>query len=597
MISIMNKDATLNNEAGPYAGQDRFEGRKALVADLEREGLLVKVEPHTSSVGVSQRGGEVVEPLLSEQWFVRAEPLAAKALAAVKEGRTRIVPEHFERVYIHWLENIRDWCISRQLWWGHRIPVWHFPDGQMVVPDPDESPPEGATRDPDVLDTWFSSGLWPFSTLGWPDDTDDLRTFYPTSVMETAYDILFFWVARMMMMGCYLTDVEPFHTVYLHGLIRDEHGRKMSKTYGNVVNPLDVMDTHGTDALRFTQATSGTPGQDLNLNPQRIEAARNFANKIWNMTRFVVSVRERVGHPAGAAIVEPLPHDAPLANRWICSRYHRLAATVDRLLEGYNFGEAGRQIHDFLWSEFADWYIEVAKIQLEAGEQVQQQTLAVLMTVLDGGLRMLHPFMPFVTEAAWQLLLEGETHTSTGERTETLMYAPYPTANEAFLDEQAERDFGLLRDLVVGVRNVRTEYRVEPARWITATAVGGPHTPLLERESLLLSRLARIDADQLTVVASLSQKPHQAATLVSGEIEVFLPLSGLVDLAEEQTRLTKELEEAQADIARREQRLANQSFLEKAPEQVVQKERDGLAGARATVERLRERLQTIGGEQ
>ncbi len=594
MISIMNRDATLNNEAGPYAGRDRFEGRKALVSDLEREGLLVKVEPHTSSVGVSQRGGEVIEPLLSEQWFVRVEPLAAKALAAVQEGRTRIVPEHFERVYIHWLENIRDWCISRQLWWGHRIPVWHFPDGQMVVPDPDEPPPEGTTQDPDVLDTWFSSGLWPFSTLGWPDNTDDLRTFYPTSVMETAYDILFFWVARMMMMGCYLTDVEPFHTVYLHGLIRDEHGRKMSKTAGNVVNPLTVMDTHGTDALRFTQATSGTPGQDLNLNPQRIEAARNFANKIWNMTRFVVSVRERVEHPAGAAIVEPLPHDAPLANRWILSRSHRLAATVDRLLEGYNFGEAGRQIHDFLWSEFADWYIEAAKIQLEAGEQVQQQTLAVLMTVLDGGLRMLHPYMPFVTEAAWQLLLEGETHTSTGKRTETLMYAPYPTANKAFLDEQTERDFGLLRDLVVGVRNVRTEYRVEPARWISATAVGGPHTSLLERESLLLSRLARIDADQLTVVASLPQKPHQAATLVSGEIEVFLPLAGLVDLAEEQSRLTKELEEAQADIARREQRLANQSFLEKAPEQVIQKERDGLAGARATVERLRERLLAIG---
>lgn len=591
MITIMNRDATLNHEAGPYAGMDRFEGRKALVADLEREGLLVKVEPHTSNIGISQRGGEIIEPLLSEQWFLRVEPLAQKAIAAVREGRTRIIPEHFERVYLHWLEHIRDWCISRQLWWGHRIPVWYLPDGSMVVPGPDEAPPEGAVQDPDVLDTWFSSGLWPFSTLGWPENTSDMQTFYPTSVMETAYDILFFWVARMMMMGCYLTGVEPFHTVYLHGLIRDEHGRKMSKTAGNVINPLDLMETYGTDALRFTQVTSSAPGQDLNLNPQRIAAARNFANKIWNMTRFVVTAKHRIPTLPGTILTEPLPTDAPLAHRWILSRLHRLAASVDRLLEGYHFGEAGRQIHDFLWNEFADWFIEAAKIFLEG--EAAQQTLAVLITVLDSGLRMLHPYMPFVTEAAWQLLHEGQTPHLDSPHPETLMYAPYPVADPAFFDEPAERDFALMRDLVVGVRNIRTEYRIEPARWIAATIVGGPHTPLIERESVFLVRMARIDADRLVVVKTLAQTPKQSATLVVGEVEVFLPLSDLIDLEAERARLTRELEELQREVVRREQRLSNPQFLAKAPEAVVQKEREGLATAQASVMRLRERLRML----
>ncbi|NTW04024.1 MAG: valine--tRNA ligase, partial [Oscillochloris sp.] len=370
-ITILNKDATVNAEGGPYQGMERFAARKAMVADLENEGLLVKVEPHTMSVGISQRGGEVIEPLLSEQWFVKMRPLAAMALAAVREGRTKIIPERFEKVYYHWLEHIEDWCISRQLWWGHRIPVWYLPDGTMVVPGPDEAPPEGARQDPDVLDTWFSSGLWPFSTLGWPDETPDLKLFYPTSVMETGYDILFFWVARMMMMGCYLTGTEPFHTIYLHGLVRDEHGRKMSKSYGNVVNPLEVMGTQSTDALRFTLATSGTPGQDMNLNPQRIESARNFANKIWNITRFVISKLQ--GATFQLSTAELADHAAmTLADRWILSRYNRLCLDVNRLMEGYNFGEVGRQLQEFLWGEFADWYVEIAKVQLE--RSAEQQT-------------------------------------------------------------------------------------------------------------------------------------------------------------------------------------------------------------------------------
>jgi len=640
MINIMNRDATLSAEAGPYAGQDRFDARKNLVADLEKEGLLVKTVPHTLSVGISQRGREVIEPLLSEQWFVRARPLAELALAAVKDGRTRIVPERFEKVYFHWLENIEDWCISRQLWWGHRIPVWYTPDGQMIVPGPDDPEPEGATQDPDVLDTWFSSGLWPFSTLGWPDTTPDLAYFYPTSVMETGYDILFFWVARMMMLGCYLTGEPPFHTIYLHGLVRDRQGRKMSKSYGNVVNPLEVMDQHGTDALRFTLATSGTPGQDLNLNPERIEAARNFANKIWNITRFVLSKLEswKVDRLEGSTrdTTQPSnlqtfePSNLTLADRWILSRYNRLAAEVDRLMRAYNFGEAGRQIQDFLWSEFADWYVEIAKVQLEGDAQRQDATRAVLYTVLEGTLRLLHPFMPFVTEEAWQYLTRDQgsgirdqdsdeltpdprstaprlvrTPTKPGQDSDELtpdprslipsiMVAPYPAADETALDEAAERDWAIVQNIISGIRNVRNEYKVEPGRWVAATVAAGGRAAMLSEQRALIVRLARVADEQLAIVERLDAKPAQAAALVVGDVEVYLPLAGLIDLAAERARLGKELEQAEADIARREARLVNAGFVDKAPANVVQRERDGLAAARATAEKLRERLAQLG---
>lgn len=596
MINIMNKDATLNEQAGPYQGMDRFEGRKALVADIEHEGLLVQVAQHTSNVGISQRGGEVIEPLLSEQWFVRTKHLAEVALAAVKEGRTRIIPDHFEKVYTHWMETIEDWCISRQLWWGHRIPVWYTPDGQHIVPAPDDPPPEHATQDPDVLDTWFSSGLWPFSTLGWPDDTPDLQTYYPTSVMETGYDILFFWVARMMMMGCYLTGVEPFHTIYLHGLVRDEHGRKMSKSYGNVVNPLDVMGQFGTDALRYTLATSGTPGQDLNLNPQRIEAARNFANKMWNITRFVISTKARLTKP-DATITFDL--DAcTLADRWIISRHHHLIADVLRLLESYNFGEAGRQIHDFLWSEFADWYVEIAKAQLEGNDHRQHMTRHILVTVLESCLRLLNPIMPYITETAWHLLIDadGDIITAhTGTIPESLMVARYPATDISLHNDEAEAQFELLRALITGIRNIRNEYKVEPARWVAATIVAGERVPLLQTEAELLIRLARLDEEKLQIVATIPAKPDQAATLVIGDIEVFLPLAGLIDLDAERERLAKELRESEDDVARRETRLANESFVARAPAHVVQKERDALQTAQEKVARLKERLAELGG--
>jgi valyl-tRNA synthetase len=613
MVNIMNKDATLNEEAGPYAGLDRFVARKQVLADLEKEGLLAETRPHTMSVGISQRGGEVIEPLLSEQWFVKVQPMAAMALAAVREGRTRIIPERFEKVYYHWLENIEDWCISRQLWWGHRIPVWYTAKGEMIVPGPDDPEPqgEGVYQDPDVLDTWFSSGLWPFSTLGWPDDTPDLERFYPTSVMETGYDILFFWVARMMMMGCYFTGKEPFHTIYLHGLVRDKDGRKMSKSYGNVVNPLEVMDESGTDALRFTLATSGTPGQDLNLNPERIEAARNFANKLWNITRFVISKLEppqnqepRTKNHNDSAGSRFSVLGSTLPDRWMLSRYNRLVRDVNRLMGSYNYGEAGRQIQEFVWSEFADWYVELAKVQLEGDAQRQQGTRAVLYHVLEGSLRLLHPFMPFVTEEAWQYLTlnaEGRTlkhepqsgtalQRSAFSVQRSLMVAPYPQAGEALLDDVAERDWALVQGLITGVRNLRNEYKVEPARIIAATVAAGERVALLEAQRALLARLARVNGEQLTIVERLETKPEAAAALVVQDVEVFLPLAGLIDLDAERARLARELEAAEADIERRTGRLANESFVARAPDHVVQRERDGLATVRATAERLRERL-------
>jgi valyl-tRNA synthetase len=623
MINIMNKDATLNDAAGPYAGLERFEARTRLVADLEREGLLVKIEPHMMSVGISQRSREIIEPLLSEQWFVRTKPLADMALAAVKEGRTRIVPERFEKVYYHWLENIEDWCISRQLWWGHRIPVWYTPDGQMIVPGPDDPEPQGAgiVQDPDVLDTWFSSGLWPFSTLGWPDETPDLRAFYPTSMMETGYDILFFWVARMMMLGCYLTRIEPFHTIYLHGLVRDKQGRKMSKSYGNVINPLEVIGQYSTDALRFSLATSSTPGQDLNLNPERLEAARNFGNKLWNITRFVLSKlqderrttndeRNASASELSSFVLHPSSSDAAehytLADHWIMSRYNRLAGDVDRLLCSYNLGEAGRQIQDFLWSAFADWYVEIAKVQLDGDAQRQHTTRAVLYHVLEGSLRLLHPFMPFVTEEAWQYLTKDEgrktkdeddadeTPSSFALRPVSIMISAYPQAEVRAFDDAAERDFALLQEIIVGIRNVRNEYKVEPARYIAAMIAAGERTAMLAAQRALLVRLARVADDQLTFTERLAEESQAAAALVIGDVEVVLPLAGLIDLDTERTRLRKELETVAADVARRESRLSNAGFAEKAPPAVVQRERDGLAAAQAMAEKLRERLEQLG---
>jgi valyl-tRNA synthetase len=406
--------------------------------------------------------------------------------------------------------------------------------------------------------------------------------------METGYDILFFWVARMMMLGCYLTGEAPFHTIYLHGLVRDKDGRKMSKTYGNVVNPLDVMAQFGTDALRYTLATSSAPGQDLNLNPERIESGRNFANKLWNVTRFVLG---RFGDwkPDNSAIVTGhclLNYPYTVADRWIMSRYQRLVSDVDRLMRGYNYGEAGRQIQEFIWSEFADWYVEMAKAQLEGDERRQLFTREVLYTVLEGSLRLLHPFMPFVTEEAWQYLTGRAAQDM---QAESIMFAQYPQPDTALLDPEAEQAIDQLRDIIVGIRNIRSEYKVEPAKLVSATVVSAQHE-LLDGQRALLARLARINTDELSFVPTLAERPKAAATVVIGAVEIFVPLAGMIDLEAERQRLTKELDNAQLDAERRRTRLADSAFVDKAPAQIVQRERDNLAAADAQIERLRQRL-------
>ena len=594
IINIMNDDATLNKEAGPYAGQDRYEARRNLVADLEQQGLLVKVEPYSHALGHCQRCHTVVEPRISMQWFVKIQPLADPAIAAAREGRIRFVPERFAKVYFNWMENIRDWCISRQLWWGHRIPVWYCDDCRYMSTSTAETLAActkcGSThiqQDPDVLDTWFSSGLWPFSTLGWPVDTEDLRYFYPTDVMETAYDILFFWVARMIMLGLEMTGTEPFHTVYLHGLIRDEIGQKMAKSKGNVVDPLVVIEEHGADALRFALLTGSTPGNDMKLSLQKVEAARNFGNKIWNAARFITTNLDdeysmHDVHEAAAAWKAD-PSRLSLPERWILSRHNRLISDVDALIERYQFGEAGRQIHDFLWGEFCDWFIEISKVPLYGDDpQLAKTAQAVLVYVLERTLRLLHPFTPFVTEETWQHLPhEGEA----------LIIAPWPEPDA--LDEQAEAEMGPIMEMVRAIRNARAEYEVEPSREIEALIVGGERHDLVAAHADVLTRLARVDPARLRIVKRLEARPTKALALVVGAYEVYLPLAGLVDVERERERLATELEETAQDIARSEKLLANQSFVAKAPAEVVERERAKLQDHRDRQARLKARLSSL----
>jgi valyl-tRNA synthetase len=586
IINALNPDATMNENAGPYAGLDRYECREKLWADMEAAGLTVKTEKYTLQVPRSQRGGEVVEPMVSTQWFVKTEPLAEAGLEAVRDGRIRIVPERFAKVYYNWLENIRDWCISRQLWWGHRIPVWYCGDCEHMTvarEDPTKCEKCGGEvleQDPDVLDTWFSSGLWPFSTLGWPDETEDLKRFYPTDVMETGYDILFFWVARMIMQGLEMTDQVPFHTVYLHGLVRDAQGRKMSKTTGNAIDPLEMMGQYGTDALRFTLLTGSTPGNDMSLSEERIIANRNFANKIWNATRFVVSnlgAAFDAGHGTWNLSALALP------DRWIISRHNRLVENVAQLMDAYQYGEAGRQIYEFLWGEYADWYIEIAKIRLYGADARAQATARrVLVYVLERTLRLLHPFMPYVTEATWQHL---------PHRDESLVVGPWPSAGD--VDEEAEAAMQVVMDAIRAIRNARAEYNVEPARRIVAQVAAGEKSDLFSAQRDVLVELARLDPNSLRIAQSLLDEPEQALTLVIGGVEIYLPLAGMVDLDAERARLAKELARIEDGVARSQKLLSNEGFTAKAPAEVVQKEQDKLSGLEDQAEKLRDRLEAL----
>ncbi|MBK8430523.1 MAG: valine--tRNA ligase [Chloroflexi bacterium] len=579
LVNVMNKDASMNENAGNYQGLSREECRDKLWADMKADGLTIREEPYMRQTPRSQRGGEIIEPLLSKQWFVDVEPMAKMGLEAVRSGRVRIVPERFGKVWENWLTNIKPWCISRQLWWGHRIPVYYVNgnEEQFVVA---KSTAEayaiahkkyGADvtleQDPDVLDTWFSSGLWPFSTLGWPNDTADLRRFYPTSVMETGYDILFFWVARMVMMGLLFTNDIPFHTIYLHGLVRDEKGRKMSKTLGNVTDPLDVVWEYGTDALRFTLLTSGTPGQDLNLSLERVASNRNFGNKIWNMARFIIKNLEKV-RPED----KPSAPDYTIADQWILHRLTEITGHANRLFDGYLFGEAGRQINDFLWGDFADWYVETAKVQLAEGGAQAWTTMSVLVQVLDAALRLLHPFIPFVTEETWQQLkaaVDGAGLDLAIGWGEALIVADWPTGGAEY--PEAAADYERLQEVVKAIRNARAEANVPPSK-VIAAVIGGEKAAVLEPLRPVLASLARLDEAGL-VVDGQAAVPDNCLTLPLGDITIYLPLAGMVDVAKERERLEKELAETEAQLARV-TGLLESPFAGKAPAAVVQKERD-----------------------
>jgi valyl-tRNA synthetase len=600
MINIMNNDATLNANAGPYAGLDRYTARTRLWEDMRAAGMVVGEREHAHQVGHCQRCNTVVEPLLSEQWWVKMQPLAEPALAAVNNGAIQIVPERFTRIYNQWLENIRDWCISRQLWWGHRIPIWYGPDKHAFAARNAAEAAAAARahygqdvaleQDPDVLDTWFSSGLWPFSTLGWPKQTADLATYYPTAVLETGYDIIFFWVARMIMMGLKFTGQVPFHTVYLHGLVRDEQGRKMSKSLGNALDPLDLIAEYGTDALRFTLLTAGTPGNDLKLSVSRVEANRNFANKIWNAARFVVMRLEDDAQeldrsdPNSPTYALPPAAELSLPDRWILSRYASVRDDVTRLIESWQLGEAGRQLYEFLWNEYCDWYIEAAKVRLGEGTPAEAHaTRQVLAYVLERSLRLLHPFMPFVTEAIWRNL-PGLGAAGAA----SIMVTRWPEAL-ARVDAAAETDFGRVQEVVRAIRNVRSEYDVPAGRRIAAQISAGEFAPLMQASLPVTAMLARLDAGRVEIAASLPA-PDKAATLAVAGVTVYLPLAGLVDLDAERKRMQGELDNIEKQIQRIATNLDNPGFTGKAPANVIEREQLKLAELREKREQVAARL-------
>ena len=582
-IRVVDWDGTLTVEAGLYAGMDRDEARTLVAQHLKEDGYLLKTDTHVHNVGHSQRSGVVVEPLVSNQWFVDTDEMAAEAARVVRDGEVKIVPERSTSVYLQWMDNIRPWCISRQLWWGHRIPAWYCracdaeaiitgDDGEITIDegsnpiveleDPSWCPTCGRTdlvQDPDVLDTWFSSGLWTHSTLGWPDaDSDDLARFYPSSVMETGYDILFFWVARMIMLGCYNMGSAPFDTVYLHGLVRDAQGRKMSKSLDNVIDPLEKADQYGMDALRFTLATGSTPGNDMRLTDERLEGSRNFANKLWNGAKFVLGEISQAD-----SSISDVSSATALEDRWILSRLQGVTESVDELLRQFQLGETGRQIQDFLWGEFFDWYVEASKVRLRSGDV---SPLPVLTKVLDGGLRLLHPWMPFVTEAIWQQL---RPHLGDEADATALIGARYPQPGDAERDLEAEEAFQAVQEIVTAVRQVRADYRVQAGQWAEAYVLPQADVAQAVRASApIVEVLSR--ARPLTIVAERGEAPtDQIASAVLPAAEVILPLGGLVDLEQERARLNKDLEGIVKRLRGAQAKLANEGFRSKAPAEVV----------------------------
>jgi valyl-tRNA synthetase len=596
--TILADDATIVDTGTAYDGLDRYAARAAILADLAARGDLAGERPHEMVIGRCQRSGDVVEPRLKTQWFVRTGPLAERALAATRSGRIRILPERFEKTWEHWLTGIRDWNVSRQLWWGHRIPAWYCPDGHATVSARIEGPDACATcdrpatqlqQDPDIFDTWFSSGLWPFSTLGWPDDTEDLRRYYPTSVMETGYDIIFFWVARMVMLGLHLTDEAPFHTVYLSGLIRDPEGQKMSKTKGNVVDPLGIVDETGADALRFALIHGATPGQDQRFGPAKLEHARNFANKLWNATRFVVGARPQTLAPDAARRLPDARHLGP-AERWLLSRAAATTEAVDAAMAGYGFGEVTRTLYEAIWNEYCDWGLEFAKVRLaddESPTEVREATWWTLVEVLDTYLRLLHPVMPFVTEALWAAIPHRDTDP------DLLIVARWPGVGER--DAATEAQVEAVVELIRAVRNARAEAQLESGAWLPMeVAVPQALGATFEALRPAIERLARARPLERRLTRDALTADPAALAVIAGDLEArILPAGAGLDPAAaalERARLERELAEAEGWLAAARARLTNDAFMAKAPPPVVEGARAREAELAEQVDRLRERL-------
>ena len=583
-IKVIENDGTMGEGAGRYAGMDRYACRKALVKELAALGVLVETEEHEHAVGHCSRCHTTVEPLVSKQWFVKMASLAKPAIEVVREGRIHFVPERFTKIYENWLENIRDWCISRQLWWGHRIPAWYCDDcGKVSVSRTDLTacPACGSShlhQDEDVLDTWFSSALWPFETMGWPEKTPELQQFYPTRTLVTGYDIIFFWVARMVMMGLKFGGDIPFHHVFIHGLVRDSQGRKMSKSLGNGIDPVEVIDKYGADTLRFMLVTGNTPGNDMRFYWARVEAARNFANKLWNASRFMLMNLQGFDRS-----FVPKAEDYTLADRWILSRYARTSAVVTENLEKFELGEAARAIYEFIWGEFCDWYIELVKPRLYAEEGDSRRTAQyVLGYVLERTLRLLHPFMPFITEEIWQHIPhEGKS----------IMTAPWPTGEETWLDKENEASMAAIMEVIKAIRNMRAEVNAAPGKKSEAILhfSDAAQQAVFTANDGYLHALA--EADPVTILSLTAERPENAMTAAAGGVEIYLPLKGLIDMEKETARLSKELDGLTKEIARTEGKLANEKFVTKAPVAVVAKEREKLQDyeekKRVVEERLR----------
>ena len=583
-INIMNDDATINEKGGKYAGMERYEARKAIVADLEEQGYLVKIEPHSHNVGTHDRCGTTVEPLIKQQWFVKMEELAKPAIEALKTGELKFVPERFDKIYLHWLENIKDWCISRQIWWGHRIPAYYCDEcGEFVVARemPEKCPHCGCThftQDEDTLDTWFSSALWPFSTLGWPDKTEDLDYFYPTDVLVTGYDIIFFWVIRMVFSGYEHTGKSPFNTVLIHGLVRDSLGRKMSKSLGNGIDPLEIIDQYGADALRLTLVTGNAPGNDMRFYNERVESSRNFANKVWNASRFILMNIEN------EQLTQPEISELAEADKWILSKVNTLAKDVTENMDKFELGIAVQKVYDFVWDEFCDWYIEMAKYRIyhkDEDPKAANCALWTLKTVLGQALKMLHPFMPFVTEEIYSALVPEE---------ESLMMSQWPVYKEEYHFASSEDIVDHMKEIIRGIRNIRAEMNVENGRKTKVYIVSESRELCAGFETLTDSVKPLMSATEIFISSQKQGVAEDAVSIVVPDASVYLPLEDLVDFEQEMERLKKEEEKLTKEIARAKGMLANEKFVSKAPEAKVQEEKDKLEKYTQMLAQVQERM-------